>query len=789
MVSHEALLISDSTNLLCCLWFFFFFSRAASLHTKQEDMLKRFSAFIDKHLLPSSQEKRSVALRLCVELVRRTPADLLPLALSSAAVKCIYACRVNKKHTLHQLAGGVLRDIIAAVGSDATSRLALASSFVQSGGVNFDANTGTKTVATLLEGLGEEAVAAHVKFLCSVVGEASSSSSSSVSSTAKAGPEEAQKTKTSSKDSKGGKPKTPSQDSTDGEDEAGEDDSEGIDDESAASSARGAVEALYSMAKNSKIANRAFVASACVSVLVRLSCFGAGATKPAAASSTSKGSKVSSGKKNKDGKKSKGDAAADASSNSSSASAAVSLLASASSPLPQSIVELIQLIEGPGPGPAANEPNEELAELATSKLLALLADLGHFSLSQLSIAPGSDAGKSEKKDGSKEKNNNKSKEQEKDKENQKSEHAHSHVVGVTVLDVAVAALRHISESGVALRRAGGDDDEDSGDEGDNDVQLFVKSILKTLVDIAPPEGSSVVAVAASSGSSSANAVDGTGTATKKKKTTEPEPQSQSQSHSQLHAAASIVKLRESLQGLLGHALFQCLTSEDVELQAVEDIATVAPAVIADAQNNGAKNGKQPDDDDEDDEDDDRPQSTLFDACMELLSVSGDHAVKGVRDSVKRVWNAVCQVCNIEEEVLDSVIATVVGEDGDQAGEDDGEDGSEGKNKKRKRGDDDEEEEEEGDSDDDEDGSESEDEDSEDDEEVKLGEEEAMDFLAEDLDEEDDEAVARLVGKNVSVLEHTEEADSALAQMLALRKQNRKKGLLDAKRNQLVVRSR
>ena len=40
-----------------------------------------------------------------------------------------------------------------------------------------------------------------------------------------------------------------------------------------------------------------------------------------------------------------------------------------------------------------------------------------------------------------------------------------------------------------------------------------------------------------------------------------------------------------------------------------------------------------------------------------------------------------------------------------------------------------------------------------------------------------------------VLEHTEEADSALVQLIALRKQNRKKGLLEAKRCQLLIRTR
>jgi hypothetical protein len=43
--------------------------RPHALSVKQEEMLVIFSGFIDKHLLPSSHEKRSVALKLAIELV------------------------------------------------------------------------------------------------------------------------------------------------------------------------------------------------------------------------------------------------------------------------------------------------------------------------------------------------------------------------------------------------------------------------------------------------------------------------------------------------------------------------------------------------------------------------------------------------------------------------------------------------------------------------------------------------------------------------------------------------
>jgi hypothetical protein len=41
-----------------------------------------------------------------------------------------------------------------------------------------------------------------------------------------------------------------------------------------------------------------------------------------------------------------------------------------------------------------------------------------------------------------------------------------------------------------------------------------------------------------------------------------------------------------------------------------------------------------------------PQVLLFDACLELLSVTGDHAVRGVRDAAKRAWHALCIQCAV-----------------------------------------------------------------------------------------------------------------------------------------------
>lgn len=55
-------------------------------------------------------------------------------------------------------------------GSDVSCKLALISAFVQFGSANFDSLTNTHTVASLLSGLGYEAIVAHVNFLVAMVG-------------------------------------------------------------------------------------------------------------------------------------------------------------------------------------------------------------------------------------------------------------------------------------------------------------------------------------------------------------------------------------------------------------------------------------------------------------------------------------------------------------------------------------------------------------------------------------------------------------------------------------------
>lgn len=142
---------------------------------------------------------------------------------------------------------------------------------------------------------------------------------------------------------------------------------------------------------------------------------------------------------------------------------------------------------------------------------------------------------------------------------------------------------------------------------------------------------------------------------------------------------------------------------------------------------------------------------------------------------------------IDDDVIEAALAAVVADDGEEeAPEEERKEKKKGgkeKGEKRKR-----EEEENNEEDDNED-----EEEEEDDDEVLTGVR-AFDFLSTDFgmedgeDEDDEEGLSSKAMQHMA-LQHSEEADEALSQMLALRRQSRKKGMLEAQRNQMLIRTR
>jgi hypothetical protein len=142
----------------------------------------------------------------------------------------------------------------------------------------------------------------------------------------------------------------------------------------------------------------------------------------------------------------------------------------------------------------------------------------------------------------------------------------------------------------------------------------------------------------------------------------------------------------------------------------------------------------------------------------MVCASDARPIKGVREAAKRAWHELGHFIAIDKGLLDAVVARVVEGTLDSETVDDEIDGSG-----------------------EEDAS---------DEESDDGDDVAIEALraaekeeAENIDEDDEEASSK------AGLLHDETADAALAQMIGLRKQNRKKGFLDAKRRELLLNTR
>jgi hypothetical protein len=305
------------------------------------------------------------------------------------------------------------------------------------------------------------------------------------------------------------------------------------------------------------------------------------------------------------------------------------------------------------------------------------------------------------------------------------------------------------------------------------------------------------------------------------------------------------RIVDHLTALLTTSTFHVLASEDVPAETLQEIASNS-LLLADAYNTDADIEEKPkakpsgkamqvanDDDDEQSQGAGSEHLALLDACVDLLSVPQDHSIKGVRDCAKKLWTSVAAVratttastraSNIDDDVLAELInmaANIVcGEESE--GRDDGDDDEE---EMEEEEDEDDEDADEADDDDDEEEEQSakkrkigggkdknnaskkarasesttdedtdDDEDDEDsgagksstggdDDDVYINEGQAFSMLAEN-DNSDDEEDYR------NILQHGADADAALVQMLKMRQDSRKAGILQAMRHQLLIRNR
>lgn len=303
-----------------------------------------------------------------------------------------------------------------------------------------------------------------------------------------------------------------------------------------------------------------------------------------------------------------------------------------------------------------------------------------------------------------------------------------------------------------------------------------------------------------------------------------------------HKEAEHYKTENFLMALLSVivlASIHALTCEEVDADIVTRTSGAALRLLLQLQKESetaaaaAKKGDEDDEDDDDEEED--PQLDLLDCSVEFLSVSSDHAIKGLRDAIKRMWSAIFALIpeeSLSQTVMDVLVDVVMGNSNDDAAGEGDEEGD---------ADDDEDDEDagEGEEDDEEEAEEAPvaiskskktaaaaasaagkkqpvaskkgETNEEDDEEkdVMIKNDDFMDFMMvddgafvdhviekkmtmdtddadEDADEDDDEEGAMV---------HRREADGALGNLIRLRKESRKEGLMALHRKQILLRSR
>ena len=245
-----------------------------------------------------------------------------------------------------------------------------------------------------------------------------------------------------------------------------------------------------------------------------------------------------------------------------------------------------------------------------------------------------------------------------------------------------------------------------------------------------------------------------------------------------------LRMAHACFSFLGQSVFHVLCSEEVGVDCLESICELLPSFSQECLvklNNDRSLKLRNDSVEENEDNDDGIQLSLFEACMDLLAVSDSHPVKGVRDATKRFWTTVVHFCYVESAVIEAIISCVVGDDVDGDDRNDNDDSSSDTEKD--------------DSDEDADvkGEESVDEniaigtdensdneDSDGEEDILLDESSTMKLLEGSDNESQDDDVGAVDDAGM---------DSALVNMIKMRKENRKQGLLQAKRQEFIVRSR
>ena len=237
------------------------------------------------------------------------------------------------------------------------------------------------------------------------------------------------------------------------------------------------------------------------------------------------------------------------------------------------------------------------------------------------------------------------------------------------------------------------------------------------------------------------------------------------------------QLCDSLISFISYAIFNILYGENNELETLEDVGAICYDLITYQTNKNDHNNN-----DVDDNDLEHPQIRLFELTMDFLSVGDDQSIRGIRDSIKKVWIHTSSIFPIIDEVVDSILSVITNDNDDE--DDQRNDTQDDDEEEDADEEEDEEKEDHNDKnmkDDDEDEDNNNDEVNHDKSDILITEDNMFDML-----EDDDQDLDM---SDMIVHEGTPEQDAALVQLIELRKKSRKLGLLNAQKHQFLIRTR
>ncbi|CAM9543701.1 unnamed protein product, partial [Chrysoparadoxa australica] len=120
-------------------------------------------------LANGSHNTKGLALLLLRQVLERVPAAGVSVVVSGSVLRVLLNHAFSEDNMLHSIAKMVLVAMPKITSDDSEVQLALAACLLKRGGVNFDARSSTRCVATLVEGLSKDSVRKHVTFLEGVV--------------------------------------------------------------------------------------------------------------------------------------------------------------------------------------------------------------------------------------------------------------------------------------------------------------------------------------------------------------------------------------------------------------------------------------------------------------------------------------------------------------------------------------------------------------------------------------------------------------------------------------------